>query len=147
VIRDVLDNLAGSGFRRILIVNGHGGNISAQSYLTEWMADNPGVQVKYHCWWNAPRTQATQDAIDPIASHASWMENYPWTRLADVVLPQEQKPLFDAGRSRMLGPQAFREQLGDGNFGGYYQRPDEEMMAIWKVGVEETRVQLTDGWA
>ena len=147
VIRDILDNLAHSGFRRILIVNGHGGNVAAQSYLTEWMADHPGLQVKYHNWWNAPLTQAKQDTFDPLASHASWMENYPWTRLADVVLPKDQKSLLDAAQYRMLGPQAFREKLGDGNFGGYYQRPDDEMLAIWQVGVEETRAQLSDGWA
>ncbi len=29
--------------------------------------------------------------------------------------------------------------LGDGNFGGYYERPDEDMLAIWDVAVAETR--------
>ena len=147
MLRDVLDSLAGSGFRRILIVNGHGGNVSAQSYLSEWMADHPGVQVKYHNWWRAPLTLAKVHEFDPVASHASWMENFPWTRLAGVEMPANQKPMAELDRSRLLGPQAFREHLGDGNFGGYYQRPDEEMLAIWDVAVQETRALLTDGWA
>ena len=41
VARDVLDSLKRSGFRRILIVNGHGGNVAARSLAQEWMMDNP----------------------------------------------------------------------------------------------------------
>src|SRR5262245_5164866 len=36
VIRDLLDGLAEHGFRRILLVNGHGGNMPAQSLAAEW---------------------------------------------------------------------------------------------------------------
>src|SRR5438874_1208227 len=40
VVRDILDAMAGQGFKRILIVNGHGGNSPAQSLVGEWMAGN-----------------------------------------------------------------------------------------------------------
>src|SRR6476661_7330825 len=69
-VRDLLDGLAGSGFRRILIVNGHGGNIGALGLVDEWKAAHAGVQVRVHSWWNAPRVQARVQAIDPVASHA-----------------------------------------------------------------------------
>src|SRR5262245_8546060 len=75
VVRDILDSMAESGFRRILIVNGHGGNSPASSLAREWMADHPGVAIKFHNWWNAPKTWAKVQAIDTVASHASWMEN------------------------------------------------------------------------
>src|SRR2546427_6436619 len=47
VVRDILDALAEQGFKRILIVNGHGGNSPAQSLIGQWMADRPNVRVKF----------------------------------------------------------------------------------------------------
>jgi len=146
VLRDILDAIAAHGFQRILIVNGHGGNAAAQGLVGEWLADHPGVRVKFHNWWNAPKVWAQVTAIDPVASHASWMENFPWTRLANVVAPSQQKPMSDLEKVRRLDPQALREYLKDGNYGGLYQRGDEEMMKIWQAGVDETRALLTDGW-
>ena len=146
VVRDILDSLARHGFKRILIVNGHGGNSPAQAFAGEWQVDHPGVRIKFHNWWNAPQAWAKVQQIDPIGSHASWMENFPWTRLADVALPNQQKPLADLGRLRQLDPAALREYLGDGNYGGLYQRPDDEMLALWQTGVEETRALLTQPW-
>lgn len=146
VVRDVLDSLAGGGFRRILIVNGHGGNAPAQSLAGEWMADHPDVRVRFHGWWNAPRTWAKVMDIDPVASHGSWMENFPWTRLAGVSLPSERKPMVDLDRVRLCNPTSLRELLGNGNYGGYQQRSDADMASIWNVAVEETREMLERPW-
>ena len=147
VVRDILDVLKRQGFKRILLCNGHGGNAPAGSIAIEWMADNPGVQVKFHNWWNAPKTFAKVQEIDPVASHASWMENFAWTRLPGVTQPTQQKPMVDLAYMRVLDPAGVRELLGDGNFGGYYERPDEEMQAIWDIAVLETRALLEEGWA
>ncbi len=147
VVRDILDSLYHQGFRRILLVNGHGGNAPAQQAAGEWAADKPGARVKFHNWYNAPKVWAKVKAIDPVASHASWMENFPWTRLANVAMPDGAKPMVDLGRLRLLTPEELRDYLGDGNFGGRYQRPDDELLALWRVGVEETREQLQGPWA
>ena len=147
IIRDILDSLKGYGFRRISLVNGHGGNLPAQSVAIEWQADNPSVAVKFHNWWNAPKTFAKVEEIDKVASHASWMENFPWTRLAGVVQPSQMKPMIDFARMRVMDPAAVRNYLGDGNFGGYYERPDEDMLAIWAVAVEETRALIEGPWS
>jgi len=146
LVRDMLDSLAEQGFRRILIVNGHGGNSFALALAGEWMSDHPGYRVKFHNWWNAPLTWAKVMEIDSVASHASWMENFPWTRLAGVSMPDVQKSMVQLDRLRLLSPKEARETLGDGNYGGRYFRPDEDMLAIWKVAVEETRALLTGPW-
>lgn len=147
VVRDLLDSIAEHGFKRILIVNGHGGNVPAQGLVGEWLADHPAMRIKFHNWWNAPKVWAEIQAIDPVASHASWMENFPWTRLADVDLPNEQKPMVDLDTIRQLDSKALRKYLKDGNWGGVYQRADEEMMQVWRVALDETRELLAGGWA
>ncbi len=147
LVRDILDGLHRQGFRRILIVNGHGGNAPAGAFAAEWMADRPATAVKFHNWWNAPKTFAKVQDIDPVASHASWMENFPWTRLAGVVQPTEQKTMVDFDRMRVAGPEGVRRLLGDGNFGGLYERPDADMLAIWAVAVAETRALLEGPWS
>jgi creatinine amidohydrolase len=146
VVRDLLDALAGQGFRRVLVVNGHGGNAPARAFTHEWMASHPGVQVKFHDWWNAPLVWKAVQDLDPLASHASWMENFPWTRIEGVPLPVTAKPQQPYAAWTHLGPRAIREKLGDGNFAGRYFRSDDEMFALWRVAVAETRALITDGW-
>ncbi len=146
VIGDVLDGFAEQGFRRILIVNGHGGNSPVQGYVNEWLARHRDCKVRFHNWWNAPQVWAKVMATDSVASHASWMENFPWTRLVNVTQPSEQKPPVDLEKMRGLPPDQVRAVLGDGNYAGLYQRADEEMLAIWEVAIKETRELMTDGW-
>jgi creatinine amidohydrolase len=147
LIGDVLGSLYRSGFRRILLCNGHGGNSPAQTQAIEWMSDHPGGQVRFHNWWNAPRTFAKVQEIDKVASHASWMENFPWTRLPNLRLPEQQKPMIDLEQMRVRDPKAVRDYLGDGNFGGLYQRSDDDMLAIWSIAVAETREQIDRSWS
>jgi creatinine amidohydrolase len=147
VVTDILDGIVRSGFKRIVIVNGHGGNSPAHGAVLEWLDGHRGAQVKWHNWWSAPKTMAKVQEIDKVASHASWMENFPWTRLPNIAMPSTQKPMMDLGRFQQLDPVRKKELLGDGNYGGLYQRSDEDMNAIWKVAIDETRGLITDGWA
>ncbi len=147
VLRDALEGLRAQGFRRVLLCNGHGGNVPAAAAALEFMADRPDCRVRWHDWWRAPRTLAAVHAADPVASHAGWMENFPWTRLPNAPPPPpDAKPMTDLDRLRTLSPAAARAQLGDGNFGGLYQRPDDDMHRIWAVAVSETRALLEHGW-
>jgi creatinine amidohydrolase len=144
VVRDVLDSMKRGGFRRIMIVNGHGGNQPAAALAQEWLMDNPDCQIRFHDWWRAPLTYALVQHTDPVASHASWMENVPWTRLSTTP-SDEEKPMVDTDRLKTLPPFEARNMLEDGNFGGRSQRSDNEMLAIWNTAVLETR-DLLDRW-
>ena len=146
VMRDVLASLRQSGFRRILIVNGHGGNNPVGALAQEVMAEYGDISVKFHNWWNAPATWAKVQEIDPSGSHANWLENFPWTRLAHAAAPEGEKPAVDMTLMKAAPPADVREMLGDGSFGGRWQRPDAEMQAIWDAGVAETRAALEGPW-
>ena len=145
LMRDILDSLKNTGFRRILVVNGHGGNQPGLSLAQEWMMDNPDARVRWHDWWRAPLTAAAVQRFDPVAGHASWVENFPWTRLPGREPQEGEKPMIDLERLRSLPPFEVRLLLDDGNYGGRYQRDDTEMLEIWEVAVQETRA-LLEGW-
>jgi creatinine amidohydrolase len=73
------------------------------------------------------------------------MENFPWTRLDGVELPQERKePLL---QPLPAAPAALRELAGDGQYGGFYALTDADVLRVWSAGVEETRELLEHGWA
>ncbi len=145
-LTDILNSLEAQGFRRILIVNGHGGNSPARAAVGEWLCQREGVRVIWHDWWIAPKTWAKVQEIDPVASHASWMENFPWTRLEEVAQPSGQKPMVDIARLRQLNPAEVRKELSEGNFGGLFQRSDEDVLALWQVAIDETQELLESGW-
>jgi creatinine amidohydrolase len=146
VVSEILDGLRDGGFRRLLIVNGHGGNHVLHRIAREWPTTRAGTRLRVHDWWKGPRTYAKALAIDPQASHASWMENFPWTRLAGVIPPDTAKPMVNLTGIGEMSPAAARELLGDGSFGGRYARSDEDMAALWSVAVEETRSRLEGSW-
>jgi len=146
LLLEILGSVRRHGFKRIAVVNGHGGNTPVRKAAEAWASRREGVVLRWHDWWNAPRTRAAVDAVDPDASHASWMESFPWTRVPGVEAPEGRKERPPRLSGDGLSPARFREVLGDGQMGGYYERPDEEVLALWAVAVEETRELLAEGW-
>lgn len=147
VMRDLVASVRHAGFRQILIVNGHGGNNPVGALAQELMAEYGDTSIKFHNWWNAPRTWAKIQSIDTSGSHANWMENFPWTRLEHAAAPEGEKTGVDMALMKACPPDQVRDMLGDGSFGGPWQRPDSEMQAIWDTGVAETREVLEGPWA
>jgi creatinine amidohydrolase len=150
VLRDLLDSLHDQGFRRFLLVNGHGGNVPAGALAREWTAGHPDAQAIFHSWWEDEQFNRLTTSIDPETRygtwHAAWLENFPWTRLEGVDVPEERKPVLDHAAYRVADPEEVRGLLGDGSFGGPYQRPDEEMLRVWEVVVAGVRELLENGW-
>ncbi len=146
VLIELVGSCASLGFRRVLVVNGHGGNTAARAALERWVEARGGIQLLWHDWWRGEQTMEAVRAIDPVASHGSWMEGFPWTRVPSATPPEAHKAAVDLSDRASLSAAQLRERLGDGSFGGYYQRPVPELEAIWRIGVRETRDRLEGGW-
>ncbi len=147
VLDEILDSVYAHGFRRIAVVNGHGGNRVARASVERWAERRADSRLCWHDWWAAPGTMAAVRAIDPDASHASWMEGFAWTRVDGVVLPESTKAPVDLSGRDGMSASEFRQHLGDGSFGGYYTRPESDLDHVWDVAVTETRALLEGGWS
>ena len=143
VVRDILASLYGQGFRGLLVANGHGGNTPGRVAVMEWMTEHDDAVVLWHEVWDG-RPDEIAASIDADYDHASWSENFPWTRLDGVEPPVERKQPFT--RPRVSRAKEWREALGDGSFGGPYQLPDQDGMRVWKAAVEQLRERLDSGW-
>jgi creatinine amidohydrolase len=144
VLSEALDALHGQGFRRFLVVNGHGGNTGAEQPLLDWARAHDPARLRFHSWYAGERAVAAAEALHPNPTHANWFENFPWTRLAGVTMPPEAKAMPEI--DEFGDPAHVRRTLGDGTFGGAYERPDEEMLQLWSIAVEEVRDLIDSGW-
>jgi creatinine amidohydrolase len=148
VIRDLLDCLASQGFRRIAVVNGHGGNAPVAGLIREWICQPRGnrVQVLFHSWYNAPETAAAASHFDEDQFHGAWVENFAWTRVAGAEIPTGGKPALPRSLVNNVTAHEMKVLSPDGSLGGAYQRSDEDMQIVWDAGVAEVRKLLEKGW-
>jgi creatinine amidohydrolase len=147
VLRDLLDCLAHQGFRRIAIINGHGGNAPVAGLVREWLCQPRAheVQVLFHSWYNGPQVVLAANEFHVDQMHGAWVENFAWTRLAGVTMP-EAKPVVARELLMNLGPVAIRELAPDGAMGGPYEADDDTMQRVWAAGVNEVREIIESGW-
>jgi creatinine amidohydrolase len=144
VVCDIVDSLYGQGFRRFLVANGHGGNTPDHEELAAWLSAHDQAEMLWHDVWEG-RPDELAAEIDADFDHASWSESFPWTRLPGVQSPTGRKPTIEP--PPVDEPWAWREALGDGSFGGLYQRPDEDVLRVWAAAVEQLRGRLDAGWS
>ncbi len=138
VVEDMVRSLYGYGFRRLLLLNGHGGNHAAQSRLTELANELPGLKLAWYQWWNA--TSVTEVALkhELRSYHAAWIENFPFTRVAELPAGEKQPPQFKG----ILNAEEARQVYGDGVFGGPYQVEDGVMDEIFSAALKDVLFEL-----
>jgi creatinine amidohydrolase len=135
VLSEMVDGLMHHGFRRFLILNGHGGN-TIPDHVTDLQLEGL-VRVEWYNWWQSDAAQAFESQHGLELNHANWGENFPFNRVAES--PAEVKPPVD---DSLLNMENTREVLGDGSFGGPYQVADELMESLFNLVVEEATALL-----
>ena len=123
VIEDVLHTAYAHGFRRILIVNGHGGNTAAiDSALAVVANELGGLRVKLFEWWKEPEIlKLAEDYAGPQrGTHSSPIETafMMVARPNAVVMERAPKRDTPVERSReFLSAELFGKQYPDGVMG------------------------------
>lgn len=103
VLDDVLDSLVTSGYRRIMVVNGHGGNDEIMRLAVKRFALRAEVTVAACSYWNITSGEEDGGRPDVTPGHAGWFETslmlaaHPELVRTPVAArtPVEPPPLFD----------------------------------------------------
>lgn len=130
LVEDILRSLYGAGFRKILILNGHGGNTPVKTHLVELINELPDLEIRWYAWWTAKTVADIAKKHDLVPEHANWLEAFDFTTVTEM--PEESKAITEQS-DEILGKAATRETYGDGSFGGPYKAESKVMDEIFTV--------------
>jgi len=125
LVQDILDSLHRAGFRRILIVNGHGGNIATiqaafyEIYSERRALGRPSIRCRLVNWWDNPGVQRLSKELYGVAegSHATASE----VAVTQYLFPDHIKtaeldpPIAPSGR--FYDADDYRRRFPDGRIG------------------------------
>ncbi len=134
VMEDIVRSAYGHGFRRILVINGHGGNAPAHSHLQEVNNDLPDLKLNWYDWWLSHSIEAVAVKHNLKPSHANWLEAFPFTIVGDLpdgnkVPPKVPSAIMDAHTARTV--------CGDGSFGGPYRAGEDVMHELFAAALQD----------
>ena len=138
-VEDIVRSAFGQGFRRILVLNGHGGNSGLKIRLTELSNELPGIKLQWYAWWMAHSVEAAALRHELKPEHANWLEAFPFTIVAD--LPEGEK-IPPRVPSDIMDAKTAREVYGDGSFGGRYRVAPEIMDEIFASALADILYML-----
>jgi len=138
VVEDILRSLYRQGFRRFLVLNGHGGNQPAVARIHELANQLPGLKAAWYSWWSSHSVEAVAMQHALKSAHAAWIEAFPFTWVGE--LPQGNK--IPPSYQGILNADDFRQVFGDGVFGGPYQVDARIMDEIFAAALEDVLFYL-----
>ncbi len=138
LVEDLVRSAYRHGFRRILIINGHGGNDCGRSRLFELADVLPDLRLSWYSWWQAHSVQQVAIKYGLKPAHANWLEAFPFTRVAEVPSEEKLPPAIPG----LLGAEEARHIYGDGSFGGPYAAQEVVMEEIFNAALQDILVLL-----
>lgn len=127
IVEDIINSLYKNGFRKILILNGHGGNDPVRGRLNEILNQYSDLQVAWYSWWQSHSVEkiAIENQIKP--AHANWLEAFSFTQVADLPENEKTPPHYHG----LLSAEGTKEVFQDGSFGGPYKVDNSIMNDIF----------------
>lgn len=133
-VEDIVRSVYAHGFRRVLILNGHSGNLPARNQLHEVNNSLPDLRLNWYEWWTSHSVEAVAVRHNLKPGHANWLEAFPFTIVSK--LPEMGK-IPPPVPSSIMDAAATRRVFGDGSFGGPYRVDDRIMREILDAALED----------
>jgi len=142
VFEDLVRAVYAQGFKRLLVVNGHGGNDPAKALLYELSNELAGLKTNWYSWWLAPSVLTVEEQHGLTGYHANFSEAFPFTRVAELPAGEKTLPVRP---SYMQNAEDTRAAVGDGVYGGAYLADDAVMQQIFDAAVNDIVEKLGFG--
>jgi len=133
-VEDIVRSAYQQGFRRILLLNGHGGNTPVRQYLNAINNDLPDLKMNWYDWWSSHSIEAVAQKHNLKPNHANWLETFSFTIVGE--LPEGSKTPPNVP-SAIMDAQKTRDVYGDGSFGGPYRVDDGIMQKVLNAALED----------
>jgi len=137
-VEDIVRSAYGQGFRRLLLLNGHGGNAPVRQYLNEVNNKLPDLKLNWYDWWLSHSIEAVAQKYNIKPTHANWLEAFSFTMVGDLPVGSKTPPKVP---SAIMDAKTSREVYGDGSFGGPYHVEDGIMQEVLQAALEDV-IQL-----
>ena len=133
LVEDLVRSAYDHGFRKLLFLNGHGGNDPARTRLYEIVNHLPKLRIVWYAWWQAHSVEAVAVRHGLKSFHAGWIEAFDFNLVDDLPdgekIPPKIPGLIDAGSAKQL--------YGDGVFGGPYKVDKSILQEVFNTALED----------
>jgi creatinine amidohydrolase len=133
LVEDLVRSAYHQGFRRLLFLNGHGGNDPARARLYEVANTLPELKLAWYAWWQAHSVEAVAMKHGLRSYHAAWIEAFTFTRVGD--LPEGEK--IPPSIPGLVNASQARELYQDGVFGGPYKVEETILSEVFNAALED----------
>ena len=138
-VEDMVRSAYRQGFRRILVLNGHGGNSAARQHLSAINNDLPSLKMSWFDWWMSHSVEEIAQKHNIKPAHANWLEAFSFTIVGELPDGSKTPPKVP---SAIMAAGTMREVYGDGSFGGPYRVDDAIMQEVLNAGLEDILLML-----
>jgi len=133
IVEDLVRSAHYQGFRRLLILNGHGGNDPARARLYEVANTLPQLQLAWYSWWQAHSVELVAMKHGLRSFHAAWIEAFPFTRVGDLPGGEKIPPHIPG----LINAKLARELYQDGVFGGPYHVDEAILSEVFTAALDD----------
>ncbi|HSB67272.1 MAG TPA: creatininase family protein [Anaerolineales bacterium] len=133
LVEDLVRSAVHQGFKRLLFLNGHGGNDPARARLYEMANALPTLKLAWYSWWQAHSVEIVAINHGLRSFHAAWIEAFPFTRVGELPEGEKIPPRIPG----LINAKQARELYQDGVFGGPYQVDEAILSEVFTAALED----------